>query len=303
MPEFEINTLGFREKLWLYKAYVWKSFLLQDFLMCYKYAHKWMQLFKGNPKVISLHPVFYLKGKNYLLESLFFLKHYSKFKEELNFFKEEIKNQQIPLNSNTELLIFQYYTANQLHLHFLEGTFKEGEYLVREIEQKIKKYKSRLDDHHIVVLYYKIACLYFGMGENRKCIMFLTKIIDSKNLQAAEDLQCFARVLNLIAHYECGMDYHLERQFKDTYKFLLKMQNLQAVQKEFIVSIKALSDVYPHQIKSEFKKIHARLQKFENHPYEKRAFLYLDILSWLESKIENKTIGEVIRKKATTLSR
>ncbi len=303
MPEFDFSTLGFREKLWLYKAHVWKSFLLQDFLMCYKYSHKWMQLFRGNTKLISLHPVFYLKGKNYLLESLFLLKHFSKFKEELNFFKAEIKSQEIPLNSNTELLIFQYYTANQLHLHFLEGTFKEGEFLVKEIEQKIKKYASRLDNHHIVILYYKIACLYFGMGENRKCIAFLAKIIDSKNLQAAEDLQCFARVLNLIAHYECGMDYHLEKQFKETYKFLLKMKNLQAVQKEFIISIKALSDVYPHQIKNEFKKIHVRLQKFENHPYEKRAFLYLDILSWLESKIENTTIGEIIRKKATRLSR
>ena len=80
MPEFDFSTLGFREKLWLFKAHVWKSFLLQDFLMCYKYSHKWMQLFRGNTKLISLHPVFYLKGKNYLLESLFFLKHFSKFK-------------------------------------------------------------------------------------------------------------------------------------------------------------------------------------------------------------------------------
>ena len=76
------------------------------------------------------------------------------------------------------------------------------------------------------------------------------------------------------------------------------MENLQAVQKEFIDSIRALSDVYPHEIKREFKKIYQRLKKFENHPYEKRAFLYLDILSWLESKIENTTIGNVIRKKA-----
>jgi hypothetical protein len=298
LPKFDIATLGFREKLWLYKAYVWRSFLTQDFLMCYKYAHKWMQLFRENPKLISLHPVFYLKGKNYLLESLFFLKHHKKFKEELTCFQTEIKEQSIPLNSNTELLIFLYHSANQLHLHFLEGTFKTGEYLVNEIEFKIDKFKSILDHHHIVVLYYKIACLYFGMGENRKCIEYLTKIIDSKNLRAAEDLQCFARVLNLIAHYECGMDYHLERQFKDTYKFLLKMENLQAVQKEFIVSIRALSDVYPHEIKREFKKIHERLQQYENHPFEKRAFLYLDILSWLESKIENTTIGEIIRRKA-----
>ncbi len=174
--------------------------------------------------------------------------------------------------------------------------------MVDEIEQKITLYKNRLDNHHIVVLYYKIACLYFGMGENKKCIAYLSKIINPKTVKSGEDLQCFARVLNLIAHYECGMDYHLERQFKETYKFLLKMENLQAVQKEFIVSIKALSDVYPHEIKKEFKKIHTRLQKFENHPYEKRAFLYLDILSWLESKIENTPIGDIIRKKAKKLT-
>ncbi len=302
LPTYDISTLGFREKLWLYKAYVWKSFLTQDFLMCYKYAHKWMQLFKEYPKFISLHPVFYLKGKNYLLEALFFLKQKTKFSQELAYFKEEIEQQKIPLNSNTELLIFQYTSANQLHLHFMQGTFREGEYLVKEITEKIEIYKPLLDHHHIVVLYYKIACLYFGMGENRLCIQYLAKIIDSKNLRGAEDLQCFARILNLIAHYECGLDYHLERQFKDTYKFLLKMENLQAVQKEFIVSIRALSDVFPHEIKREFKKIHTRLQKFEHHPFEKRAFLYLDILSWLESKIENTTVAEIIKRKASKLT-
>jgi hypothetical protein len=302
VPEYEYSSLGFREKLWLYKAHLWRSFLTQDFLNSYKYANKWVNLFKENPRFISLHPVFYLKGKNYLLESLFFIKHNQKFKEELLSFEQEIERKNIPLNNNTEMLIFQYLNANKLHLHFLEGTFKEGECLVDEIEQKIVIYKNRLDQHHIVVLYYKIACLYFGMGDNRKCIAYLSKIINPKTVKSGEDLQCFARVLNLIAHYECGLDYHFERQFKETYKFLLKMENLQAVQKEFIVSIKALSDVYPHEIKKEFKKIHTRLQKFENHPYEKRAFLYLDILSWLESKIENKTVEEIVRNKITKLN-
>jgi hypothetical protein len=58
-----------------------------------------------------------------------------------------------------------------------------------------------------------------------------------------------------------------------------------------------LSDVFPSEIKSEFKKIYKKLKKFENHPYEKRAFLYLDILSWLESKIKNKPIALIIKEK------
>ncbi len=297
LPVYDYQTLGFREKLWLYKAHLWYSFLTQDFLQSYKYASKWMDLFRENPKLIGLHPVFYLKGKNYLLEASFFVKKRDTFASELQSLEHEVNQGIIPKNTNTEILIFQYLYSHKLHSHFLNANFSEGEYLVAVILKKIEQYGARLDSHHIVLLYYKIACLYFGMGENKKCISFLQLIINSKDIGSAEDLQCFSRVLNLIAHYECGLDYDLERQFLQTYKFLLKMQNLQEVQKEFITSIRDLSDVYPHQIKNEFKKIHQRLKKYENHPYEKRAFLYLDILSWLESKIENKPIAEIIRNK------
>ncbi|SNR16475.1 hypothetical protein [Tenacibaculum jejuense] len=294
LPKIDYNSLGFRERLWLYKAHLWRCFLTQDFLNGYKYASKWVSLFREYPKMIATNPVFYLKGRNYLLESLFFTRHKIEFNKELDLFENEITNNQIPVNSNTEILIFQYCYANKLHKHFLKGDFKEGEYLIDEINKKIHSFSNRLDKHHIIQFYYKIACLYFGMGNNKMCIEYLTKIIEAKKLYVGEDLQCFARVLNLIAHYECGLDYHLEKQFKETYKFLLKMENLQEVQKVFIESIRSLGDLYPHQFKKEFQKIHTRLKAFEHHPYEKRAFLYLDILSWLESKIENKTIAEII---------
>ena len=69
LPKYKIKDLGFREKLWLYNAYLWYSFLLQDFKNCYKYALKWVNLFYENPAMITLNPVFFLKGNNYLLES------------------------------------------------------------------------------------------------------------------------------------------------------------------------------------------------------------------------------------------
>jgi len=301
LPKYDFNTLGFREKLWLYKSHLWHSFLTQDFLKSYKYAKQYIALFEENKNALALHPVFYLKGKNYLLEALFFIKQKSKFTRALADFETEIETQVIPLNSNTEILIFQYYYANQLNYHFLTGTFEEGEYLVDIILKKIKHFDSHIDQHHIIVFYYKIACLYFGMGKNEACITYLERIIYSTEFVAGQDLLCFARVLNLIAHYECGLDHDLERKFKDTYKFLLKMEHLQEVQKIFISSIKALGDVFPHQIKNEFKKTYAQLKEYEFHPYEKRAFLYLDILSWLESKIQNRMVGDIIKEKAKAL--
>ncbi|MDT0607319.1 hypothetical protein [Croceitalea rosinachiae] len=303
LPDFKLDELGFRERLWLYKAHLWYSFLTQDFLSSYRYASKWVDLFYENEEMIHLNPVFFLKGNHYLLESLFYVKYRSQFKDTLIKLEEMVGSDAFPKNDNIASLAFLYLNSNKLNLHFLEGTFERGLYLVNIVEYGIKKHKDRIDEHHIMLLYYKIACLYFGNGDNKNCIVYLKKIINNKNLKMREDLMCFARVLSLVAHYEAGMDYHLEVQLKSTYKFLLKMNDLQAVQKEMIKFLRSLGDIYPSELKNEFQKLYDELKKYEDHPYEKRAFLYLDILSWLESHLQNKPVGAIIKEKAKAITR
>ncbi len=303
LPKYRIENLGFREKLWLYKAYLWYSFLIQDFLSCYKYACKWSDLFYEHKEMIYLNPVFYLKGNNYLLESLYYVRYSSQFKETLERLEHTINEENFPQNDNVSSLAFLYINSNKLNLHFLEGTFDKGVYLVKIIEYGIVKHKDRIDEHHIMLFFYKIACLYFGIGDNKTCILYLRKIINNKHLKMREDLMCFARVLSLVAHYEAGMDYHLEIQLKSTYKFLLKMNDLHAVQKEMIKFLRGLGDIYPSELKNEFQKLYDQLKKYEDHPYEKRAFLYLDILSWLESHLQNKPVAQIIKEKAALHTR
>ena len=55
--------------------------------------------------------------------------------------------------------------------------------------------------------------------------------------------------------------------------------------------------------KQKTKYTKAELKKFEDDPYEKRAFLYLDIISWLESKINNKPVADIIKEKALHINR
>ncbi|MBP2833969.1 hypothetical protein J8281_17365 [Aquimarina sp. U1-2] len=303
LPTYDWGLLGFREKLWLYKAHLWYSFIIQDFLSCYKYSKKWVDLFYESPKMMIQNPVFFLRGNHYLLESLYLIKDKTQLKSTLTRFEESITRDTFPKDDNIEVLSFQFIYNNRLNIHFLEGTFEEGEYLVKEILQGIESYKNRIDDHHIMVLYYKIGCLYFGMGNHKKCIEYLNKIINNRSLKMREDLMCFSRVLSLVAHYEAGMDYRLENQLKKTYRFLIKMNDLHEVQKEMIKFLKNLGDIYPHQIKDEFKKLHKTLKQYENHPYEKRSFLYLDILSWLESNIYNRPVAAIIKEKSQKLMR
>ncbi|WP_310556833.1 hypothetical protein [Flavobacterium sp.] len=303
LPKIKIETLGFREKLWLFKAHLWYSFLIQDFLSCYKYANKWLCLFDENQQMIFLNPVWYIKGNSYLLESLYLIKHKTKMKIVLENLEKTIALEQFPKNDNLSSQYFICYYNNKFNLYFLDGDFNAGLHLVDEVLRKIIENRDRIDEHHVMVFYYKIACLYFGMGDNKKCIAYLKKIIENKNLSIREDLMCFARILSLIAHYDSGQDYMLEVQLKSTYKFLIKMNDLHEVQKLIIKFLKNLGNIYPNDLKSEFEKIHKTLKVFENHPYEKRAFLYLDIISWLESKLENKSVAFVIQQKSKLLLR
>lgn len=296
-PNFEIQELGFREKLWLYNAQLWLSFLIQDFTSCYKYAKKWVELFEDEPKMISLNPVWYLKGNQYLLESLFYIQDVNRFEEIITNLESRISTKSFPKSDNVEGLIFLYLNTDRLNLCFMKGMFEEGLNLVDSILKGIKRYKDRIDEHHIMVFYYKIASLYFCLGDYKTCIFYLNKIINNKSLVMKKDLMCFSRILNLFAHYDAGMSYNFESILKRTYNFLIKMDELNEVQTEIINFMKILPDIYPHDVKDAFKEILEKLKKYEDDPYERRAFLYLDIISWLESKINNTPVSQVIRNK------
>lgn len=297
LPQFDYKDLGFREKLFLYKAYLWYSFLIQDFVSCFKYSRKWVDLFLEREDMISLNPVFFIKGNNYLLESLFYLRRHKMFKEALGQFEHFIDIKKAIIDENTTTLAYLYLYNNKINARFLAGEFKEGVTEVPDILLMLKEFSGKVDPHHVMLFYYKIACLYFGAGDYKNCIVYLQKIIQSKDLSMREDLMCFSRVLNLVAHYEAGIDFNLESQIRSTYRFLIQMNDLHEVQKEMIKFLRSLGSIYPRELRNAFVKLYENLKKYETHPYESRAFLYLDILSWLESRIENRPVDEVIKSK------
>ena len=298
LPKTDYKKLGIKEKLFLYKAHLWYNFIIQDFVACYKYSQKWVDLFYYNPQMKNTNPVFYLKGINYLLESLFLIRHQSKFRSTLNYLETEIEQHNFLLNENTESLAFLNLYLNKINLYFLEGNFTEGVDFIPDVLEQLDLYKHKIDAHHVMVFYYKIASMYFGASNYEKCIFYLEKIIRNKELKMREDLLCFSRILNLVAHYEAGLDQNLDALIRSTYKFLIKMNELHIVQRKIITFLRSLSTIYPHDLKNAFIDLHDDLVKFENHPYEKRSFMYLDIISWLESNIESISVESVIKRKS-----
>ncbi len=297
LPKHDLRELGFYEKLYLYQAYDWYSLMNQDIHLYYKYARLWVELFDEYPEMVNLQTPLFLKGLHNLLNSLFMAGRYDRFMEVLERLERfELKNSDKPAN-NVEGLFYLFKYIHRINLHFIAGTFSEGTAVIPDLDKLLNENPYNWDTHRILVFRYKIASMYFGAGENERAIDYLNEIINQKQPDFREDTQCFARILNLLAHVELGNETLVTYQVKSVYRFLNKMKDLHQVQREILKFLRKLPQIYEYELKDEMIKLRDSLKQLEDHPYEKRPFVYLDIISWLESKIEGRTVQEVIRDK------
>lgn len=294
---FDLQTVtGFYEKLYLFQSYCWYAFIRQDFLLYYRYAQKWVDLFEKEPYMVEVETAHFIKGMHNLLGAHFDLQNYKKFSETLMRFESFARSRVVLQNENNRIQVFVYLNIAKLNKHFMEGTFTEGLKLVPVIEMNLREYTIYLDRHRILVFYYKIASLYFGSGNYDTATDYLHRIINWK-VDLRTDLQCYARLLHLIAHYELGNFDILEYLTKSVYRFMAKMENLSVVEEAIFRFLRNTFRLSPSMLKPEFEKLLHDLKQLEKNRTEARAFAYLDIISWLESKIRNVPVQDVIREK------
>lgn len=297
LPELDYRRLDFFGKIYYCQAHIWYYHMTQDFPMSYRYAQRWVDLFHAEPDLKMLNVPMYLKGMHNLLNVLFNLLYYSKFEKTLTELKKFSDEYDIAQNKNTEGLYYLFIYNHTIKKHFLDGTFSAGVKIIPKVVELIEEDEYNWDNHRVMLFYYRIACLYFGSGDNENAIEYLNMIINQKNPDYRADIQCFARILNLIAHYELGNAQLVEYQVKSVYRFLSKMEELQAVQQEIFRFVRRVPRMREHEMKNEFIHLKNKLIKLQDDPYEKRAFLYLDIISWLESKIENRPLEDIAHEK------
>ena len=296
LPPETIHLTGFYERLYLYQSYCWYAFIRQDFLLYYRNTQKWVDLFTAEPFMIGVETIHYIKGMHNLLNAHFDLQNYQKFDEVLKQFEKFAASNLVKNNDNNRIQVFIYLYTAKLNKHFMDGTFKEGLKLLPEIEEKLDDYSLYLDRHRVLIFYYKIASLYFGSGNYDKSIDYLNKIINWK-VDLRNDLQCYARLLHLIAHYELGNFEILEYLVKSVYRFMAKMENLSMVEEEILKFLRKSLRLTKSKIKLEFEQLLDKLKTLERNRFETRAFVYLDVISWLESKLRNVPVQDIIREK------
>lgn len=295
LPEIKPDKIGLYERIYYFQSYVWFYHMTQDFVNYYKYSQKWVEVFREHPFLIKDDPILYLKGVHNALNALYMANKRERFQHYFALYceHESAYGDKMSVNHLASYFLFKY--VHLLNGIFLSGNYEQGVKDISELTQALDHSNYQWDTNRVMVFYYKIACVYFGADDYDSALTYLNKINHSPIGGLREDIQCFARILSLISHYELGNEFLLKYQIKSVYRFLSKMEEMQAVQKEILSFIRRTPEMNRKDIMQEFIQIRAKLVKYQSDPYERRPFLYLDIIAWLDSKIEKKRIQEVIK--------
>lgn len=287
---------GFYEQLYLYQSYCWYAFIRQDFLMYYRFSRKWVELFDGDGTMIRVETGHYIKGMHSLLNAHFDLRNFRGFDEALAGFEAFAGTPAAQMHDNFRIHTSIYINTARINRHLMQGTFAEGLQLVPEIEKNLAEYALYVDEHRILVFNYKFASLYFGSGNYSACIDYLQKIIHT-NFGLRYDLQCYARLMHLMAHYETGNSDIIEHLTKSVYRFMAKMKNLTVVEEAMFRFLRHSLTVPKQKLQAEMERFLETVRHLEKNRYETRSFAYLDVISWVESKVGRLPMSRVIHQK------
>jgi hypothetical protein len=288
---------GFYEKLYLYQSYCWYGFIRQDFFMYYRYSQKWIDLFGENEVMIAVETGHYIKGMHNLLNAHFDLRNFKKFEITLRQFEEFAKTPAAIQHDNFRTHTSIYINSAKINQFLMQGNFKKGLFIVPEIEEKLKEYALFVDSHRILVFNYKFASLYFGAGNYLTAIDYLHKIINDNQPGLRNDLQCYARLMHLLCHYEIGNEEILDSLIKSVYRYMARLNNLTVVEEEIFTFLRHSTKVRPKELKPELKRFLEKIKHLEKNRFETRSFAYLDIISWVESKVYEIPMEEIIHNK------
>ncbi len=296
LPSGSGSQQGFYERLYYYQACTWYAFIRQDFLMYYHYTQKWVNLFHEMPAMKRVETGHFIKGYHNLLNAHYDLLNFNRFREDLKAFEEFSETKRVRQNENFRVQSFVYLAGAKMNYYSITGQFKEGLLEVPGIEQKLEEYSVFLVSHRVMVINYKIAYLYFGSGDFSTSIDYLQKIInDASGLRT--DLQSYARLMHLLAHYEMGNLDLMDYLTRSVFRYFSKMKNLTVIEQEIFRFLRNSFKFSRHQLKPEFESFLEKVKHLEGNRFETRSFAYFDIISWLESKVQGKTMSEVIHAK------
>jgi len=256
------------------------SFMLADYDTCLKIVIYLCDLFESNPRFCDKFWSNYLKTLGNLVQLRMINGENEDGKRILKKIDQLMKPEsKIDFRVKLKLLfILLGFAIN-------ENDLESGKDVVYEIEVILGNQGHLLVPDLRITAFYFVAYFKFLTREYSTSLIWINRLFRQKKSNLRKDLQCAARLFNLILHLEIGNLDFLDYEIRNTKTFLARKDNIFKFEKIFLAIISDLTRGNEKQeILDRLIKHHDSLNELWKDPWERNLIHFFDLEKWIEEK-------------------
>lgn len=178
----------------------------------------------------------------------------------------------------------------------LSGDFYNGLIAVEIIESFLQDYSDKITPAQYFYAYYYAAYIYLGHGNNAHALKYLRKIDEYQLKDLLPNLKLAMKIMEIIIFYDQRKVDLMESRIRSLQRQVQKEVNVKAFMLKFVTYFQKLAVLEPgSKTSNDLIKRFIRELRSQNIKDQQLMFIHFDIISWLESKIEQCTFGAKIQ--------
>lgn len=288
-PEPE-HFSSFEEEVYFLLSRLEYNRLIPKEEMAVTFTNRLIALFESNPKRITGE---YLENYIYVLNVAHLHKNEWEAQKSLN----KIRNLEEFIGNEAKTMairakVFEVYYTCISDLANKNKNYKPIIDKLQEIEEGLVTYEKHLTPTFYLVLKCNIACILFGAEKYQESLAWCHQVVnEAPRLRA--DVYYIMRMLFLMIHFELGNEIILPNLIRSTYHYLGKRKRMYQFETIFRKNLRMLLRHHTRRDKilvlENFKQ---ELEPIKDIPFENLVMREVDILGWIDRKIQKYKIGE-----------
>lgn len=196
---------------------------------------------------------------------------------------------------------YEVLTENlKLFVYIPMGEFEKALEVAQNLENvynQIPPTKSILKEK--LLQHYAYAYIYIGLEDYKMANHHINILLNSPESDFRSDVYCFAHILSLIIHFELKNTELLEYRIRSAYRLLMRRNKLHHFERQILAFLKNSHRKFSNQkeLTNAFIQLKKEIEASTQNKVERNALNLFDLISWLESKIDNKSFMQIKQEK------
>jgi hypothetical protein len=289
---------SFFSRMMLYHINAYYYLNKGNIVKSHNYCKQVVELLEANPTQIIKSPIHYIAALNNYIYTCTQIGLFEQCYPALNKLKNVISFYNLPndLTINLKETIFVRSNYLELELYKESCEFEKAKTLINELKNQQDLLLSLPTTRYKIFLLYTISYTYFILEEYSNALWWINNVLNITEQREPIDIFCFARVLNLLIHYELNNYDQIEYINNSNLRFFTTRNRMFKFELLFFSFLKNVISK-DELLENDLKKLKTDLRTTIKDNQELKALQYFDYFSWIDCKIKKIGMSESLKNK------